>query len=99
RKNEPVVSSRKGVITPRDFQLLRAENQKFIATLGGARWKSNLGVAGMAILLTIALAAYTVHFQPRVVRNHARGIAIGSLLLSMLLLAELAGMGSGPIYL
>lgn len=99
RRNEPVVPSHKGVITARDFQLLRAENQAFVSTLGGAKWKSNLGVAGMTILLTLSLAAYTVHFQPRVVRNHARAIAIAALLLSMLLLAELAGMGSGPIYL
>ena len=30
--------------------------------------------------------------QPRVVRNHARGIAIAALLLSMLLLAQLSGI-------
>jgi hypothetical protein len=97
RKNEPLIH--KGVIELRDWQLLRAENHAFIATLGGAGWKEKAGVAGIVLLLTIALAAYVVHYQPRVIRNHARAIAIAALLLSMLLLAQLAGIGSGPIYL
>ncbi len=97
RKNEPIVH--KGVLDLRDWQLMRAENQAFIATLGGAEWKSKAGVAIVTLLLTIALAMYVAHFQPRVIRNHARGIAIAALLLSMLLLAQLAGIGSGPVYL
>ncbi len=96
-KNDPVVH--KGIIKLRDWNLLRTENQAFVATIKGAAWKSRLGVAGVTILLTIALAVYTVHFQWRIVKNHARALAIAALLLSMLLLAELAGMGSGPIYL
>jgi putative nucleotidyltransferase with HDIG domain len=95
-QNQPLVY--KGVLDLHDWQLLQAENQNFIAAQGGG-WKSKLGVAAMTILLTIALSLYTVHFQWRVVKNHARAIAIAVLLLSTLLLAELAGMGSGPIYL
>jgi cyclic-di-AMP phosphodiesterase PgpH len=62
-------------------------------------WKTKAGLAGIMMLLTIALAAYTAHFQPKVVVNHQRAIAIAGLLLSMLLLSELAGLGTGPIYL
>ncbi len=96
-KNAPIVH--KGIIDLSDWQVLRAENQAFLATLGSAAWKSKLGVAAVMILLTIALAAYTAHFQPRVVRNHARATSIAALLLSMLLLAQLSAIGSGPIYL
>jgi cyclic-di-AMP phosphodiesterase PgpH len=97
QKNAPIVH--KGLIELRDWQLLRAENEAFLATLGGAEWKSKAGVAFVTLLLTIALAGYTAHFQPRVVRNHARAVSIAALLLSMLLLAQLAAIGSGPIYL
>jgi putative nucleotidyltransferase with HDIG domain len=96
-KNDPIVH--KGVIEMRDWQVLREENRAFLATLGNAQWKGKLGLAGVTLLLTIALAAYTAHYQPRVISNHARGAAIAALLLSMLLLAQLAGIGSGPIYL
>jgi hypothetical protein len=95
-KNAPIVH--KGVIELRDWQVLRDENQAFLATLGGAEWKSKAGLAIITLLLTIALAAYTAHFQPRVIRNHARAVSIASLLLSMLLLAQLVAIGSGPIY-
>ena len=50
-------------------------------------------------MVTGVLATYVAHFQPRVVRNHARAIAIAALLLSMLLMAALGGVGNGPIYL
>ena len=96
-KNDPIVH--KGTIETHDWQVLKAENQAFLATLGNAAWQSKLGVAGVTLLLTIALAAYTAHYYPRVVTNHARATAIAGLLLSMLLLAQLAGIGSGPIYL
>ncbi len=103
RKNEPIVH--KGVIETRDWQVLRAENQAFIASEDrehggflGAAFKTNAGLAVVTLLLTIAIGAYTAYFQPKVVRNHARGVSIASLLLSMLLLAQLAGMGTGPIY-
>jgi putative nucleotidyltransferase with HDIG domain len=97
-ENQPIVH--KGVISDRDWDVLRAENRAFLATLDSqSGWKTKLGLAGIMLLLTIALAAYTAHFQPKVVNNHARGIAIAALLISMLLLAQLAGLGTGPIYL
>ncbi len=96
-RNEPIVH--KGLIRDRDWQVLQAENRAFLATVEVAGWRERVGVALATLLLTVTLAAYTAHFQPRVIQNHARGIAIAGLLLSMLLLAQLAGLGTGPIYL
>ncbi len=95
-RSEPIVHA--GEIRPRDWQVLQAENRAFLATVRGAAWRQRAGVALATLLLTITLSAYVAHFQPRVVRNHARGTAIAALLLSMLLLAQLAGLGTGPIY-
>jgi putative nucleotidyltransferase with HDIG domain len=95
---QPIVS--KGQISARDWMVLQAENRAFMATLDSASgWKTKAGLAFITLLLTICLAVYVAHFQPKVVTNHARAIAIAGLLLSMLLLAQLAGMGTGPIYL
>jgi putative nucleotidyltransferase with HDIG domain len=97
-ENQPIVD--KGVIHQRDWDVLQAENRAFMATLDSkSGWKTKAGLAGIMLLLTISLAAYTAHFQPKVVMNHQRAIAIAALLLAMLLLAELAGLGTGPIYL
>jgi putative nucleotidyltransferase with HDIG domain len=103
RSYEPIVH--KGVIDTEAWQKLRAENQAFLAAQDrengswfGATLKSDAGLAVITLLLTMAIGAYTAYFQPRVIRNHARGISIVALLLSMLLLAQLAGMGTGPIY-
>ena len=96
-RNEPIVH--KGEIGDRDYLVLRAEHRAFLASVTESTWQQRLGLATGTLVLTMTLAAYVAHFQPRVIKNHARGIAIGALLLSMLLLAELAGLGSGPIYL
>jgi putative nucleotidyltransferase with HDIG domain len=98
RKNQPIVH--KGPIEQRDWKVLQAENRAYVATLDGeSGWKAKGGIALITFLMTIALACYTAAYQPRVVHNHLRAIAIGSLLLSMLLLAQLAGVGTGPVYL
>jgi cyclic-di-AMP phosphodiesterase PgpH len=95
---QPIVH--KGVIDPRDWKVLQAENRAVMATLDSVSgWKTKAGLAGVMLLLTIALSAYVAHFQPKVITNHLRGIAIAALLLLMLLLAELAGLGAGQIYL
>ena len=95
-RNEPIVKS--GVIEDRDWAVLQAENRAFLASVRDSAWQQRLGIALSALLLTVTLGAYVAHFQPKVVKNHARGIAIAALLLSMLLLAELAGLGTGPTY-
>lgn len=96
-KNLPIV--REGEVKQRDLQILRAENAEFLRQQPGPRiWRERLGFAGIVLLVTIAMAAYTVRFQPRVVRNQARCAAIAALLLSMLLLAQLAGVGGDPLF-
>ena len=50
------------------------------------------------VLLTTVMSYYIGRFQPRIVRNPTRAVAIGALLLSMLLLAQLAAIGTGPLY-
>jgi putative nucleotidyltransferase with HDIG domain len=82
-----------------DVLKLRAENAKFVASLPGSWWKPRLGTTTIALVITVVLSAYVAAFQPRVIRNQARAAAIIGLLLSMLLLAGLAGIGNGPIYL
>jgi putative nucleotidyltransferase with HDIG domain len=100
QENQPLVHKSEGTISEADWKVLQAENRAYLATLDSASgWKSKAGIAGITLLLTIALAAYTAHFQPKIVMNHARATAIAALLLSMLLLAELAGLGTGSIYL
>ena len=96
-KDEPIVH--KGVIRDRDWAVLQAENRAFLATVAAAQWRQRAGVALATLLLTVTLAAYVAPLPARVVQNHARAVAITALLLSMLLLAELAGLGTGPIYL
>lgn len=80
------------------WQLLRAENDAYVTTVEGGIYKYRAGIGGTVAILTVLLAVYVAKFQPRVVRNHARGAAIVALLLSMLLLAQLAGIGSSPLY-
>jgi putative nucleotidyltransferase with HDIG domain len=85
--------------TQDDWELLRAENDAYLASVEGWAWKSKLGLAVTVLILTIALAASIANFQPRLIRNHARAVALAALLLSMLLVAQIAGIGNGPIYL
>jgi putative nucleotidyltransferase with HDIG domain len=87
----------KGEISAKGWQLLKAENTAFLHEDFNV-WKMRGGTAAAVIMLTVVLAGYIAKFQPRVVRNHARAIAIGALLISMLVLAQIAGLGSSPTY-
>ena len=87
----------RGEISTRGWQMLREENRAYLHQ-DGALWKTLTGTAASVLILTICLAIYIAKFQPRIVRNHARSIAIGGLMLSMLLLAQIAGIGSSPAY-
>lgn len=95
------IIKRQGRIEPADVDLLRAEQQAYVAAkVTNTLWlRSNLGIFGIVLVVTLGLAAYIRHYQPRIVRNHARASAIVILLLSMLLMAQLAGASSGSLYL
>src|SRR5205807_3419033 len=71
----------------------------YIHLLKGFAWKSKAGTAGIVLVITVVLAAYVSMYQPKIIRNHARAFGIVSLLLSMLLLNQIAALGNGPIYL
>jgi putative nucleotidyltransferase with HDIG domain len=88
-----------GEISQDDWKLLKAENDEFNRRLRGGGWTERLGVAGTVAILTIVLCAYIVRYQPRVVRNHARAIAIAGLMLAMLFLAQIAAVGTSQLYL
>jgi putative nucleotidyltransferase with HDIG domain len=88
-----------GEITQDDWKLLKAENDSFNATIRGSAWTERLGIAGTVLILTIVMSAYIVRYQPRVVRNHARAGAIAAMMLAMLLLAQLAAVGTSQTYL
>lgn len=91
-----------GVLSDHDFQILRAENEAYHHALTSSfsgRWKYRAGLAGVALILTILLSSYVARYQARCLRNHTRGFAIVALLLSMLLLTQLAGIGTSSLYI
>jgi putative nucleotidyltransferase with HDIG domain len=88
----------KGEIDDRYWQLLRAENDAFIRGLDTGRAKTRVGLVGLVLMITIAMSWYVSNYQHKIVKKHARGIAIAALLLSMLLLAQLAGVGTSPVF-
>ncbi len=92
-------TANKSKFTQEDWELLRAENMAYLASVKGWQWKGKFGLALTVLIITIALAASAAKFQPRLVKNHARAIALAGLLLSMLLVAQIAGIGNGPLYL
>jgi putative nucleotidyltransferase with HDIG domain len=87
-----------GEITPRHWQLLRAENAEYRRSHDNGAWRTRAGLMASVVLMTIILSAYIAKYAPRIVRNHARATAIAGLMISMLLLVQLAGLGSSPTY-
>lgn len=86
-----------GEIQDREWQILRAEAAAYRRSAEWSSWRINLGVATIVLIITAMLSAYISHFQPRIIRNHMRGVAIAGLLLLMLLIAQLAGLSSQPL--
>lgn len=98
KKNQILVSGNQ-VLSDKLWLLLKAEKEAYLAHLGKQVYKSKAGLFGMVLLITGALTIYIYRYQRRVVRNHVRGLAIAALLVSMLLLAQLAAIGPGPLYI
>lgn len=102
-QNEPFIFKEKAfsVFSNQDYVKLKAENKQYLTTLRATRsWTSRLGTAMLAFIITLVLSAYVAAYQPRIIKNHARAIGIAALLISMLLLAQLTGLGEyGPLYL
>jgi putative nucleotidyltransferase with HDIG domain len=87
------------VFDQQDWIKLKSENREYLRSLGASSWKSRLGTSMLAFIVTVVLAAYIASYQPRIVRNQGRALGIAALMLSMLLLAQLTGLGNGPLYL
>lgn len=97
--NQPI-KDKKTAINEKDWSLLQAEHAAFLASIAPmTRIESKVGTVLWAALVTLAMCAYVWKYQPRIVQNNMRAVAIASLLILMLLLAQLAGIGSEPIYL
>jgi cyclic-di-AMP phosphodiesterase PgpH len=97
--NSILVPKSNGKFEDGDWDLLRAENEAYRQALGQYAIKSKLGLLTTVAIVTAVLAFYVGVYQPRVIRNHPRAVAIAGLLLSMLLVAQVAGIGHGPLYL
>lgn len=99
RANQPI-KDKKTAISEKDWDILQAEHEAFLDSLSlMTRIESKAGILLWTALVTAALCVYIWQYQPRIVKNNMRAIAIASLLTLMLLLAQLAGIGSGNIYL
>lgn len=97
-KNDLLI--RHGNLDQDKWRLLQEEQRQFGNHLRTNEWiKSRAGMAVIVALITLAMAAYITSYQPRIIRNHSRAVALAVLLLSMLVLAQLAGVGSGPLYI
>ncbi|MFT3786737.1 MAG: HDIG domain-containing protein [Tepidisphaeraceae bacterium] len=93
-QNQQVVTA--GPIREADWARLRYENDAYHASLGSFR--EYAGLVGAVAIITIALGAYVARYQPRIMKNNARGVALAVLLLATLLVAQLAGIGSGQLF-
>ncbi len=96
QRNRPLVL--KGEIDDRHWQLLKAEHEAYVQTLDKNRIKQIFGLATVVLIVTVVLGTYVAKYQNKIVRKPARAIAIVALLLSMLLVAQLAGIGTSPLY-
>ena len=84
-------------LTDRDFGLLEYENRGYQDSLAAdplRLWENRLGMCLIAGVIAFILAAYVARYQRRCLRNHTRAAAMAGLLIAMLLLTQLAGIGS-----
>jgi cyclic-di-AMP phosphodiesterase PgpH len=96
-----VLIERDSIVSPQQWKLLVEEQSAYLEDLirnrPGARWLSLAGVGGMTLLVALALSTYVAAFQPRIVRNKYRALALAGLLLVTLLVAQLAGLSTQPL--
>ncbi len=88
-----------GEIDEHDLGVLKAEHLAYRDSLGIAVSSRDFaGIVGAVAVLTAILGWYVRRYQTRIVRNHARTIAIAVLLISMMLISQLAASGTRPLY-
>ena len=89
----------RGDIDQSEYTQLKAEHDAYIASLGSLVIWQRVGIAATVSILTVIGSFYIATFQPRILRNHSRALGLASLMLSMLLLAQLTGLGSTRSYM
>ena len=97
QKNRPLVP--RGEIDDRHWQLLKAENEHYVRSLDRNRLKQLAGLGAIVAIVTAVLCVYVARYQPKIVRKHPRAIAVAALMLSMLLIAQVAGLGTSPLFI
>lgn len=83
-----------------EWAVMKTEQEAFLDSLPAATWfRSKLGAVGIVAILTLALAAYTWRYQPRLMIKPARSVALAGLLVAGLLTAQLSMLEEWPLYL
>lgn len=86
--DQDAVIFRGGLVGPENLKLLNQEREAWLAQRDLADPHRGLrmaaGQAFMGLLITVLLGAYLLKYQPRVVRNQSRGLALAALLVLML---------------
>lgn len=95
-----VIIKNVGSIDERDLELLHAEHEAYRRSLGTlVLIRDALGILGAVAVVVWMLAWYTLKYQPRIVHNTTRAMALGLLLTGMLLVSQLASSGTRPLYI
>ena len=98
QRNRPLVP-KNVTIDDRYWQLLKAENDHYVRSLDHNRLKQLGGIAGIVAIVTVMLCVYVARYQPKIVRKHPRAAAMVALMLAMLLIAQIAGIGTSPLFI
>ncbi len=96
-----VLVERGSVVSSHQWKLLAAEQDAYVSHLAahrpGGRLLALAGMAGVILLLTLAMSAYVAAFAPRIVRNKYRCLSLAALLLITLLAAQLTSVSTQPL--
>lgn len=88
-----------GEIDERDLGILRSEHLAYRRTLPlPLLIRDYAGIAGIVVIFTLLLTWYIRRYQPRVIRNSLRAAALATLLVGMLLIADLSASGAWPVH-
>ncbi|MFI5380634.1 MAG: HD family phosphohydrolase, partial [Tepidisphaerales bacterium] len=96
-----VLVERGSIVTPQQWKLLAEEQEAYVNHLAkqrpGMRLLALAGMAGVILLITLAMCAYAAAFQPKIVKNKYRSMSLAALLLITLLVAQLTALGTHPL--
>lgn len=95
-----VVIKNPGEVSERDLSVLQAEHRAFRQSMA-TRFvvRDFAGIAGVVLIVAAVMGWYTSKYQPRIIRNHARSLAMAMLLVGMMLISQLAGPGTRPLFI